>query len=158
MKRKLYVILILVCVVMASAGIVVFGANQSQDVLEKNTEIEINGETNRTLTAELTGFYPGNEQAYTITLKGGYSDDYVVTLNFRDNEEKGELENYLTVTISAGENKIEKSLKELLDGEEIELGGTASEIEIAFAMPADTGNESQGTTASFYIDFTAKNR
>lgn len=156
MKKKTYIILILVCVLMAFVGIIIWGVMQKQDNLKENTVIEINGETSKTLKAELTGFYPGNEQEYKIILKGDSADNYEITLNFRNDEKHGTLGNYLIVKITTKDMSIEKKLKDLLDGEKIELGKNANEIYVSYAMPENTGNEAQGTTAAFYIDLTAK--
>lgn len=156
MKKKLSLILILVCVVMAFTGVVMFVVLQGQSNLKANTVIELNGETRKNLKAELTGFYPGNAQEYKITLTGEEAENYVVTLNFRRDNDGGALENYLTVTITTKDVKVEKQLKDLLDGEKLELGKNASEITITYAMSEDADNEAQGTTADFYIELTAK--
>lgn len=142
---------------MAFTGIVILFVLSKQDNLEEHTVIELSGETSKTLKAELTGFYPGSTQQYVVTLNGEWADEYVITLNFRDDSSSGALENYLIVTIATKEVTIEKQLKELLDGGKVELGKNANEITITYAMPNDTGNEAQSTTADFYIDLTAKN-
>lgn len=156
MNKRLKLILILVCVVMAFTGIVIWAVFQEQNTLKEHTVIELNGETSKTLKADLTGFYPGSEREYAITLTGEFAENYEITLNFRNDKHSGELENYLTVTITTKNVTIQKQLKELLDGEEIELGNDANEITITYVMPEDTGNEAQGATADFYIDLTAK--
>ncbi len=157
MNKKLKLILILVCVVMAFTGVVIVAVVQEQGNLKERTVIELNGETNKTLKTELTGFYPGSEREYKIILRGEASENYETTLNFRSDKSSGALENYIIVTITTKGVTIKKQLKELLDGEKAELGKNASEITITYAMPENTGNEAQGTTADFYIDFTAKN-
>lgn len=158
MNKRLKPILILVCVVMAFTGIVIWAVLQDQNNLKERTVIKLNGETSKTLKAELSGLYPGNEQEYKIILNGELAEDYEITLNFSNDENSGALENYLIVTITTKDVTIQKQLKELLDGEKIELGGNANEITIVYAMPEDTGNEAQGATADFYINLTAKNR
>lgn len=156
MKKKLTLILILACVVMAFTGVVMYAVLQGHGNLKEHTVIELNGETRKNLKAELTGFYPGNEQSYKITLTGEESENYAVTLNFYEDKKGGTLENYLTVTITTKDVKVEKQLKELLDGEKLELGKNASEITIAYFMSEDADNEAQGATADFYIELTAK--
>lgn len=141
----------------AVVGGITWAVLQKQSNMEANTVIELNGETSKTLKAELTDFYPGSEQEYKIVLTGETAGNYIITLDFRDVKNSGSLENYLTATIKAKDITIQKQLKELLDGEEIELGKGVGEITIVYAMPTDTGNEAQGTTADFYIDLTAKN-
>lgn len=148
--------LITVGVTVASAAVVYRAIKDTSGNVDSDAVIEIDGETFRSLSVELTGFYPGSEQKYTIELTSESSDAYEVTLSFRDDDENATLKNYLNVTISAQDVKIEKSLNELLGGGEVSLGTNVSEITIAYSMPEDTGNEAQGATADFYIDFLAK--
>lgn len=148
--------IVLLCVAMASTGVVTWAITQKDTELEEETVVEINDESENTLKANLSGFYPGSEQEYVVKLTGDGSE-YSVTLKFRNDNENGRLEEYLTVKIEANGNVIEKPLSEALDGEEISLGKGISEIKIIYAMSEETGNEAQGTTANFYIDITAKN-
>lgn len=157
MKKKSMLILILVCVVMALTGMVLWMVMQEQNELQEQTVIELNGETSKTLKADLTGFYPGSEQEYKIILRGETASDYEITLNFRNDQNSGALENYLTVTVTTNEVTIRKQLKELFEGDGVELGSGISEITITYEMPETTGNEAQGASADFYIDLTAKN-
>ncbi len=156
MSKKIKIVLIAICVALTFTGISIWGVLRSQNDIQGKTVVAVNGDTNKTLTAELSDFYPGLTKTFEIRLDGSAADDYVVTLNFR-HEQGGKLEDYLMVVISTSEIKIEKTLKELLDGEEISLGKNADEIYISYTMPESVGNESQGTTANFYIDLTAKN-
>lgn len=158
MAKKVYIFLMLVCVITAFTGVVIWGVLREQQAeLTENTVIELDGETEKTVKAELTGFYPGGKQTYTLLLSGEMAEDYDVTISFRNDKNSGALENYLTVTIKTKDVMIERQLKDLLDEGEIELGKNANEVTITYAMPEDTGNEAQGTTADFYIDLTATN-
>lgn len=141
--------------VAASSAVVVYRAvkNTSGNV-ESDATIEIDGETHKTLEATLTGFYPGSSQDYTIVLTSETSESYETYLSFRDGS--GELQNYIVVTVSTGTEEIEKPLSELLGGETLFLGENVSEIKITYTMPEEVGNEAQGTTADFRIDFSAK--
>lgn len=157
MKKSLNLVLILVCVALAFTGIVIRTVLQKQDALEENTVIDISGDTKKALKADLAGFYPGSKQEYRIALRGESEGSYAVTLAFRGESKSASLENYLTVTITANDVTIEKRLQELLEGETLELGRNVSDITITYAMPENTGNEVQGTTADFIIDLTVKN-
>lgn len=141
----------------AVVAVVTWTVLQRQSNLEETTVIELNGATSKTLKAELTDFYPGSEQEYKIVLTGETAGNYVISLNFRDVKNSGSLEKYLTATIKANDITIQKQLKELLDGEVIELGKGVEQITIVYEMSEDIGNEAQGTTADFYIDLQAKN-
>lgn len=151
--RSVFVIIICVLALIATAVIVLILRNGCG--IKDKTVIKVNGETSKTLKAELSGFYPGNTQECTIMLSGTYAENYYITLNFRDDKESN-LENYLTVVIKTAERTVAKSLKDLLSGEELILGKNASEINIIYSMPENIGNEAQGTGAVFYIDLTAK--
>lgn len=155
MKKLFKLILLLGCMVITFMGIVIWAVLLTRGGLQPNTVIKLNGVTHKTLQAELSGFYPGNEQEYKIVAMGEGAESYEITLAFRSNEKSGGLENYLTVTIETKDVTIEKPLTELLDGESIVLGKNANEITIRYVMHEDTGNEAQGTSADFYIDFTA---
>lgn len=154
--KKIALVLILLCIATEVMGVAIYSALQEQGDLKENTVIELNGETRKSLRTELMGFYPGIEREYKITLSGEGSENYVVTLDFRGDKNGGALENYLTVTIETKDIKVEKRLKELLDGEELRLDKNASEITITYSMPEDTDNGAQGATADFYIELTAK--
>lgn len=158
MNNKIKVVLILVCVAMAFTGVGIYMSLQSQNKLEANTQINVEGETtSQTLKAKLTGFYPGCTQQYQISLNGELADSYTVTLSFRNDKKQGGLENFITVVISTSNFTLEKPLKDLLNDEVIDLGTNASQITISYTMPTDTGDEAQGTTCDFYVDLTAKN-
>lgn len=158
MNNKIKVVLVLVCVAMAFTGVGIFISLQSQSKLEAHTQINVEGETtSKTLKATLTGFYPGCTQEYQIGLTGDLADSYNVTLTFRNDKKQGGLENFITVVISTSNFTLEKPLKDLLNGDVIDLGTNASQITISYTMPTDTDDEAQGTTCDFYVDLTAKN-
>ncbi len=155
MSKRLNIILIAACVLMTVFSSIIYSVMQGQGDLKENTVIKVNGETDKTLKAELSGFYPGCEKEYVIALKGSLVSEGCVTLEFRNGENHGGLENYINVKITAGEIAVEKPLKDLFDGNKIDFGNNVSEIKITYSMPENTGNEAQGTTAFFYIDVTA---
>ncbi len=157
MKKRLMFILMLACMLTAFTGIVIWTVMQGESNLEENTVIELNGETSKSLKAELVGFYPGCEREYSIVLKGDLSENYYVEINFRSGGESGGLESYLVVRIATSGVTVEKRLAELLDGGRIELGKNANKITITYVMPSDVGNEAQGSSAAFYVDVSAKN-
>lgn len=157
MVKKVQLILVFVCVAMAFGGIAFYGVLQTENNLEENVIVYVDGDTHETFKAELTGFYPGKSQEYTITFNGELTDNYRITVDFIDDKKVCTLEDYLEVTILTSDLKIEKTLKELLDGDEIELGVVATEIKFIYHMPEAMGNEAQGTTADFYLSVTATN-
>lgn len=157
MIKKVQLILIFVCVAMAFGGIAFYGILQTENNLEENVIINIDGDAHETFKAELTGFYPGKSQEYTIMFTGELAEYYKVTIEFVDDKKNSTLEEYLEVTILTPDKKIEKTLKELLNGGRIDLGVGATEIKLIYHMSEQTGNEAQGTTADFYVSVTATN-
>lgn len=160
MTNKLKMILILVCVAMAFTGIGVWGylkTNAVEPKIDTDTEVVVDGDTLKTFKAELTGFAPGTTQSYKISLSGDSKDDYDVTLRFYDSD-NGALQQYLTVTITAGEFEMANvPLAQLFAMKEINLGKNVSEIVIAYTMDVEADDASQGTTCDFRIDITASN-
>lgn len=155
MNKTLKLVLIIVSVLTTCVGVTAWGVARPNDKLDKVTSITVDGDTEKSLKAELYGFYPGNAQEYVVTLGGKNTDDYFVTVTFRD-AKKGSLENFLTVEISSGEITVKKTLKELLGGEKVSLGRNASRISIVYTMPEDVGNEAKGSQAVFFVDVSAK--
>lgn len=156
MNKKIKYILIIVSAVLALTGMVIWGVMSKENVLKDNTVIEIDGETSKTLKAEISGFYPGKSEEYVIRLTGSGASDYEVSLNFKD-DNGGSLKNYLTVTITTADTTVEKPLKEILSTGEISLGKNATEIHIKYTMPEEVGNEAKETSVTFYIELTATN-
>lgn len=163
MAKKIKLILMLVSIAMSFLGATFWVVLQGENDLQNNVVITLdNDEIQQELPAISFNekFAPGHSMDYTITLKGDLADDYDVTLDFLyiNKDDINALANYLDVTIKTTETKIEKGLKELLDGEKIELGKNATEIDITYYMPSDVGNESQGTSVEFYIELIAKSK
>ncbi len=154
--NKLKYIMIIISIVITLCGVVIFGRLQNNNNLEQNTVIEINGETSKTLKAQIKGLYPGKTEEYTILLKGDSTEEYAITLKFFG-DDGGKLKNYLVVEIVTENNAIEKPLQELLNGDFISLGQGVSKIRISYTMPFDTGDEAQGVSVAFYLELNAKN-
>lgn len=154
-SNKLKYLLIIISIILVFTGVTILEAIKSNDNLEENTVIEINGETGKTLKANIKGFYPGKTFDYAISLVGDGVEEYLITLKF-SGDNGGALKNYLDVKIVTDNGSIEKPLNELLEGELITLGRGVSQITISYTMPIDTGNESQGTSVVFYVELNAK--
>ncbi len=159
MNNKIKIILILVCVAMAFTGIGIWGYLKANDTLqpEIDNEVVVDGETHKEFKAELTGFAPLTTKEYKISLKGDAANSYNVKLRFCDSD-NGALQQYLTVTITAGEFEMAGvPLASLFGMQEINLGTNASEIVIAYTMIDTDDNASQGTACDFRIEIIASN-
>ena len=162
MSRKVKYILAIVCAVTAAVGAAIFAV-----LIKKKLEngVTISGGANVTLTAESTksieanicGLYPGERREYVIDVKLDQAENSEIVIAFRDKDTNGKLKNYIGVTVTSGDASVDKSLKELLEGgEELRFNGSTTQIVIVYTMRQDAGNESQGATADFYIDISAK--
>ncbi len=154
-NRLMYVIII-ISIVLTLTGVVIWRILQNNGNLEENTVIEINGETSKTLKADIKGLYPGQTVDCLVSLTGDVAEDYLVSLKFFG-DDGGELKKYVLVEIATNNGSIEKSLQELLNGEVVSLGQGITEITISYTMPIDTGDEAQGTSVVFYVELNAKN-
>lgn len=162
MGRKVKYILAIVCAITAAVGAAIFAV-----LMKKKLEngVTVSGGANVTLTAESTksieanigGLYPGERREYVIDVKLDQAENSEIVIAFRDKDTNGKLKNYIGVTVTSGDTSVEKSLKELLEGsEELRFDGSTTQIVIVYTMRQDAGNESQGATADFYIDISAK--
>lgn len=140
---------------MSFTGIAIWWSVRSGVDLKENTTIVIDGETNKTLKADIGNLYPGKSSEYVISLSGDTAKEYAITLKFY-NDNGGALKNYVSVEIRTENVTINKTLSELLDGETVSLGDCVNDITICYTMSADAGNESQGSDIVFFIDLNAK--
>lgn len=152
-KFKDYLLIILISA-MTVAGGAIYYKMTSYTNMEENVDIVIDGNTCETLKANITDLYPGKTSEYFINLINDTEKDYFITIKFYD-DDGGLLKNFLLVEIKTENITIQKELKELINGEEINIGKGSSKIIISYTMPKDVGNESQGTSVKFFIDLYA---
>lgn len=153
MIRKIKYILIVVCVAMSFTGIGLYFSLRT-DTLKSDTTITLKDNAVKTLKAEIGGIYPGATQEYTINIGGKTSGDLYLTLSFRRDKDTAEkIEEYISVEITAGDERIEKTLSEFFAEENgTLLGKGVKTIKIAYTMLESAGNELQGAETTFYID------
>ena len=155
MSKKIQLILLIITVVMSFTGIAIWGSIRSGNNLNESTTIIIDGETNKTLKADIGNLYPGKSSEYVINLSGDTANEYAITLKFH-NDNGGVLKDYVSVEIKTENVTISKTLSQLLDGELISLGDNVTAITLCYTMSADAGNETQGSDIVFFIDLNAK--
>ena len=157
MIKRLKYVLIVACVA-AAAGCALIYFISGGDKLQKNTTITIKEDTVKTLEANITGICPGDDREYVINFNVKDAKIFDISLAFREREDRvGTLKNFINVKITTADERIEKTLKELLEnGETFNLGAGVKSVTIIYSMPESVGNESKGATADFYIDVTAK--
>lgn len=154
MRRKVGYILTLCAVATAFIGLLLWFNLKTDGVLSSKTTLKIDSAATKTLTAEISGVSPGDSREYEINLAGDEASAYVVKLDFRKRGD-GTLGKYLYVTVSTESVTVEKSLEELFDDGQVELGKNAEKITIRYSMPLDVGNEAQGANVFFYLDVIA---
>lgn len=141
---------------MAFIGLLLYFVLSNGNKLLEHTTITINGETTKTLSAEIKDLWPGCENEYEITLEGDHPEEFYITLSFHGGTD-GKLKDYIGVKISTENVTFEKPLKELLDSEEkIPLGQNSTKIKIIYTMSLEAGNDTQGADIGFDIDLTAR--
>ena len=155
MKKKTAYILIsiITAMIVAGIGILIYIHKAGRDSLE--IKVRENGETEERLEMFALNMKPGEAEEYELILISESEGEYEVSLSFEERE-SGELKKYVRVEIESGEEKIEKSLEELLRGEEAKIGVRFEEekrrqVVIRYKMPEEVGNEAQGTEAKFDI-------
>lgn len=162
MRRKVGYILTLSVVALTVIGVLLWFNLKDNGSLKDHTTITFNGETTKTLKAEIGGFYPGKSVDYTIEISDKGAADFNVSLVFRKNDkvkpEENTLGKYVNVRIAAGEETFEGNLEELFGEETIKLGRNSQKITITYTMPLEIGNEAQGAEARFFIDITASEK
>ena len=151
MKRKNVLSLILLCAISVTifAGWAVVSNTGNSLQMELNRD----GTSQKTLEITESDFVPGEERTYELKLVGS-EGAYDFTLSFRQ-KESGTLQNYLYVTVKAGDVQQKKSLRELLAGETLRFRSDADVLVLTYSMPKEVGNEAQGAVASFDLTITA---
>ena len=158
MKRFTKFILVLITSALSLIGVLLFIHFQKSTAPNQIT-VTINEETTKNLKIDLENIVPGSETSYTINIDSKYFNDFDFSISFYEKDDPGELSNYLSLSISANEFKINKSFKEILNkNETFDLGSNVKQISLIYIMDENVGNEAQNAYANFYIDLMSKSR
>ena len=158
MKRFTKFILVLITSALSLIGVLLFIHFQKSTAPNQIT-VTINEETTKNLKIDLENIVPGSETSYTINIDSKYFNDFDFSISFYEKDDPGELSNYLSLSISANEFKINKSFKEILNkNETFDLGSNVKQISLVYIMDENVGNEAQNAYANFYIDLMSKSR
>lgn len=145
------------CMALALIGIVLFSYFRNTSKNMNNITITINEEITTKLDVDLKEINPGSEEKYSINLDSEDLSLYCISLQFLEKDNKGNLDEYLTLVLNANDYKIEKNLHEVLVNEEkFDLGVNVKNIYVAYKMDESVGNEAQNATTDFSINLTAK--
>lgn len=124
--------------------------------LDNVTTIEINDEITKNLNVDLKDIAPGTKTKYLINIEGLELSSFNVSLSFYEKNNPGTLSEYLTLSLTANDFNVTKSLKEILNNKDTyELGNDVKQISLVYLMDESVGNEAQDTYANFYIDLKA---
>ncbi len=124
--------------------------------LSETVIVEGDGVVDKTLSVSSLTLNPGEEVEYEILLKSEIDGSFTVSLDFIEMVDGG-LNSFVNVEISSNDNAVhDGTLRDLLSStaisfEEILDAKAPVKIKITYKMPVETGNEAQGTTASFNI-------
>ena len=127
--------------------------------LDNVTTIEINDEITKNLNVDLKDIAPGTKTKYLINIEGLELSSFNVSLSFYEKNNPGTLSEYLTLSLTANDFNVTKSLKEILTNKDTyELGNDVRQISLVYLMDESVGNEAQDTYANFYIDLKASKK
>ncbi len=127
--------------------------------LDNVTTIEINDEITKNLNVDLKDIAPGTKTKYLINIEGLELSSFNVSLSFYEKNNPGTLSEYLTLSLTANDFNVTKSLKEILINKDTyELGNDVRQISLVYLMDESVGNEAQDTYANFYIDLKASKK
>lgn len=107
--------------------------------------------------------FPGESTGYKLLLCGKYSDEYQITLEFKDNEPDKTLKDHAYIRMEKGDEILcDALLRDVLEGDGIVFTaflteGEAETISVIYYMPEDVGNEAQNAEADFTLMITASN-
>ncbi len=120
------------------------------------------GET-EALAFENLALVPGASCEYTIKLKKGAQEEYNLTLDFVETEDRN-LKKFAHVQIlSSGEVVCDELLEKVLDESETIVmpvnfkTNQNTELTVRYYLPLDVGNEAKNAEALFHLRLTASN-
>lgn len=149
MKNKFVVLLIILTLLTAGAG----GFIAYKVIKTDNDEITVdvgNGQTERVISVNELNLAPGGEKSVSIKFTRKTEDAAKITLEFEQTED-GELKNYVTVIIAAGDHVETEELKDLLGGKVVSFDESVEKMTITYKMHEDAGNEAQGAKIRFDV-------
>ena len=160
-KKAAYVLIIILSVFIIGGIVLGEYVLKSQDDFTKNITLTGEGAVSEDMDFSLEGFYPGYSAKYTIKFGSAAALGYDAAVSF---EEDGDcsLSEYVRVKMTLNGNALaEGTLESFLSGdstsftlENLDDGGAILVLE--YSMPADVGNEAQGTVANFKLSVTAQ--
>ena len=127
-----------------------------------NIKVELDGGETEVLEFEALRLVPGSQCEYTITLKNGNTDQYNLTLDFKETEEKT-LKKYARVKILSEEAEVyDELLETAFENEGIVLPVDFKQdlntvLKIVYYLPIEIGNEAKNAEALFDLVLTASN-
>lgn len=160
--KKSILLLVIGLIVLVLIGLMLFVViTYTQRDFSKNIRLHKHGVTQEQFQIDGLDLKPGENREYELKYScvgGGLYD-----LTFEgDSKHLGGMEQYIVVEVESSNRKVSLPLKNLLmDGIPIELTIDLNEklnetVYLRFIMPAEVGNEAQGTTTSFWIQMIAQ--
>ena len=161
-KNKLMRVILVVGSVLIIIGVSLMGWMLSTE--DERNVIEVKLEDGKTEVLEFKDLtlVPGEECEYVVKLKKSGADQFDLSLDFVELEEKT-LKNYARVKIIANGKVIcDELLATVFEGEKIVLPvdfnkGKNTELKIVYYLPVDTGNEAKNAEAIFKLLLSASN-
>ena len=153
--------------ILLSAGslLILFGVSLLAEMMSteeerNNISVSVFDGAEHTIEFKDISLVPGESCEYDITLKGENAQQYVLTLDFAELEEKT-LKNFARVKILSGDDEIcDELLRDVFENEDIVLEvdfdkDKNTELKFVYYLPIDVGNEAKGAEAVFNLLITA---
>lgn len=124
--------------------------------LSETVTVSSDGVAEETLTVQSLTINPGETRECNVFLRCELSGGFLVKVTFDEIADNG-LKSFVDVIVYIDDEAVyDGTLSDLLAGTAVSFlvnldAETPSILKIKYIMPVDTGNDAQGTTASFYI-------
>ena len=160
MKNRSINILIVALLLLVVMSVVLFVfIEYAHEVFEENITVSADGVTRSVKAVKDLKLNPTESKEYNVNLVCEASGDYHISLDFKEKRDGG-MKKFVNVTVSLGDDVMyEGDLATLLDTEKvIEFDGTLEAddplpVTVRYEMPREIGNEAQGTSADFKVNF-----
>ncbi len=124
--------------------------------LSETVTVSSDGVAEETLTVQSLTINPGEKRECYVFLRSELEGDFSVKVTFDEISDYG-LKPFVDVIVYCDDKAVyDGTLTDLLSGTAVSFlenldAETPSVLKIQYKMPVETGNDAQGTTASFYI-------
>ena len=155
-KHLVRVLLVLLSItILIGVAIMIYFLLLSSDDDTIKLDITANGQ--KSITFEDLSLIPGEKKEYAVALRSDIPGDYVLNLDFVEEEPEGTLKQFVYAKLEIGDEVIcDSLLEELFEDGPLTIASYLSkrkgcDIKITYYMPIEIGNEAENAIANFMI-------